>query len=115
MVPEANVTESDRKREDDWFRRNEEKLLAEARVAREKREGERAAREKEDERLRLKQLHHMHCPKCGHAMNETTLEGIRIDQCSFCEGVYFDAGELGQLLMQREGDRKGFLRSVLGL
>jgi uncharacterized protein len=109
------VSETDRKREDDWFRRNEEKLIAAARVAREKREHERAAREKDDERARLKELHYMCCPKCGHGMTETTLEGVVVDQCSFCEGLYFDAGEIGQLLLQREEDRKGFLRRILGL
>jgi hypothetical protein len=109
------VVETDRRREDDWFRRNEEKLLEKARLAREKREIERAAHEKGEERQRLKDLHFMRCPKCGHAMNETTLEEILVDQCGFCEGLYFDAGELGQLLLKRDEDRKGFLRRILGL
>jgi hypothetical protein len=38
---EVCVSESDRRREDDWFLRNEGKLLASARLAREKREQER--------------------------------------------------------------------------
>ena len=109
------MSEADRRREDDWFRRNEEKLLDAARQAREKREHERASREKDEERRRLKDLHFMRCPKCGHEMKETALEGILVDQCTFCEGLYFDAGELGQLLLKRDEDRKGFLRRILGL
>ena len=109
------MTEGDRRREDDWFLRNEEKLLASARLAREKREQERASREREQERRQLKDLHFMRCPKCGHEMRETTLEGVVVDQCSFCEGIYFDAGELGQLFLKREAERRGFLRRVLGI
>jgi uncharacterized protein len=109
------VSEVDRRREDEWFRQNEEKLLESARVAREQREKERAALEVGAERERLKALHFMRCPKCGHAMKETQLDGIAVDQCSFCEGLYFDAGELGQLFLKRESEQKGFLRRVLGL
>jgi hypothetical protein len=109
------VSEVDRRREDEWFRQNEEKLLESAHVAREQREKERAALEEGAERERLKVLHFMRCPKCGHAMKETQLDGIAVDQCSFCEGLYFDAGELGQLFLKRESEQKGFLRRVLGL
>jgi uncharacterized protein len=109
------VSEVDRRREDEWFRQNEEKLLESARVAREQRERERAALEQGAERERLRALHFMRCPKCGHLMKETQLDGIAVDQCSFCEGLYFDAGELGQLFLKRESEQKGFLRRVLGL
>lgn len=109
------MTEGNRRREDEWFLRNEEKLLESARVAREKREKERASREREEERKRLKEQHLMRCPKCGHEMREAELEGINVDQCSFCEGIYLDAGELGQLFLKREEERRGFLRRVLGI
>ena len=58
--------------EDDWFLRNERELLDAARHAREKREKERSEKEKADERQRLKDLHFMKCPKCGHQMAEET-------------------------------------------
>jgi hypothetical protein len=111
----VSVTEWDRKREDDWFRRNEQRLIETARAAREKREQERAGLEREDERRRLRELHFMRCPKCGHEMRESQLDGITVDQCSFCEGLYFDAGELSELFLKREEDRKGLLRTLLGL
>ena len=104
----------DRRREDDWFRENERQLLEQARAAREKRERERAQREKAEERARLKKLHHLRCPKCGHEMKEETREGVTIDRCTFCEGIFFDAGELDQLLLKNSEVRRGFFRHLIG-
>jgi hypothetical protein len=105
--------EEDRKREDDWFRANEKKLIEEAREARARREKERAQKEATGERERLRQLHFMKCPKCGHDMKEEDLQGVKVDRCSFCEGLYFDAGELDQVLLKKEEDRKGFFRRLV--
>ena len=60
------MDERSRKREDDWFLQNEKKLLEDVKKAREKRDAERRAKETEEERAKLKQLHWMKCPKCGH-------------------------------------------------
>ena len=105
--------EQDRKREDEWFLINEKRLLEAARVEREKREKERAAQTAEAERKRLREQHFMRCPKCGHEMKEEALEGVTIDRCSFCEGIYFDAGELDQVLLKHETDRRGFFRKLV--
>jgi hypothetical protein len=105
--------DEDRKREDDWFRANEKKLIEEARLARERREKERAEKEAAGESERLRKLHHMKCPKCGHDMKEEDLQGVKVDRCSFCEGIYFDAGELDQVLLKKEEDRKGFFRRLV--
>jgi hypothetical protein len=109
------VVEQDRGREDDWFRQNEKELLETARKAREKREAERVAREKADETKRLKDLHFMKCPKCGHDMKEEPVEGVSADRCSHCEGIFFDAGELEQILLQKEEQRRGFFRKLVKL
>lgn len=105
--------DEDRRREDEWFRQNEKQLLESARVAREKRERQRAAQEKTVELQRLKALHLMRCPKCGHGMQEEQLDGVKVDRCSHCEGVFFDAGELDQVLLKKEEDRKGFFRKLV--
>ena len=105
--------DEDRRREDEWFRQNEKQLLESARLARQKREQERAAGEKTAELQRLKALHLMRCPKCGHELREENLEGVRVDRCSFCEGIYFDAGELDQVLMKKEEARKGFFKKLV--
>jgi hypothetical protein len=109
------VVESDRKREDDWFRQNEQKLLEGAREARLKRERERAAQETEAERKRLRELHHMKCPKCGHDLKEDLVDAVTVDRCTFCEGIYLDAGELEQLFTRKMDERKGFLRKLIGV
>jgi Zn-finger nucleic acid-binding protein len=49
----------------------------------------------------------MKCPKCGADMREIERQGIKVDQCGSCGGIYFDRGELELLLDARE--QKGFL------
>jgi hypothetical protein len=90
------------------------KLLEVAREARAKREAERKAHETEQERQRLKELHFMKCPKCGHDMVEEQLFGVTIDRCSFCEGLFFDAGELDEVLLKKDEDRKSLFRKLVG-
>ena len=51
-------------------------------------------RQTEEEKKRLKELHYMHCPKCGEKMDEIEIKGIKVDKCFSCGGVYFDDGEL---------------------
>jgi uncharacterized protein len=57
----------------------------------------------EDEKKRLKELHHMHCPKCGMKMQEIQINSVSIDKCFTCGGLYFDAGEL-EKVSGREGN-----------
>jgi hypothetical protein len=109
------VVETERKREDDWFRQNEQKLLDAAREARLKREKERAAQESEAERKRLRELHFMKCPKCGHDLKEEMVDAVTVDRCTHCEGIYLDAGELEQLFTRKMDERKGFLRKLIGV
>jgi acetyl-CoA carboxylase beta subunit len=110
------VDERSRKREDDWFLQNEKKLLEEARKAREKRDAERRAKETAEQRRRLKELHWMKCPKCGHDLKTQALEGIEIDRCTFCEGFFVDAGELELLFLKKGvGQRQSFMRRLLGI
>jgi hypothetical protein len=109
------VAEIDRRTEDEWFRKNERELIEKARVEREKREAERAAKEAAEERKRLKDMHFMKCPKCGHDMKTESLDGVEVDKCTFCEGVYFDAGEFEDLLMKKQEDRRSVVRRILGI
>ena len=107
--------EGRRQKEDEWFLQNEKQLLEAARVAREKRSAERAREEKAEELRRLKELHFMRCPKCGHEMKEQPLEGVVVDRCTFCEGIYLDAGELERLVTRSTEERRGFFRRLVGL
>jgi Zn finger protein HypA/HybF involved in hydrogenase expression len=47
-----------------------------------------------EEKKKLKELHHMRCPKCGMELVTINYKNIEIDKCSDCEGVWLDAGEL---------------------
>jgi hypothetical protein len=57
-------------------------------------EEEKHKRLAEEEKKRLKKLHYMQCPKCGMELIEIDYKGIKIDECSECEGIWLDAGEL---------------------
>lgn len=38
------------------------------------------------------------CPKCGAEMRSYERNGITVDQCSGCRGVFLDRGELERLI-----------------
>ena len=40
----------------------------------------------------------MNCPKCQASMRQYERNGITIDQCSECRGVFLDRGELDRLI-----------------
>ena len=47
----------------------------------------------------------MNCPKCQSAMQPVNFDGIEIDQCSQCQGLWFDALE-DRDLRGRKGSEK---------
>jgi uncharacterized protein len=70
-----------------------------------------AKKDKEAEELkRLKDLHYMHCPKCGLQMHEVKLRGVDVDVCFSCNGVFLDAGELEKL---EKPETRGIMSSIL--
>lgn len=40
----------------------------------------------------------MNCPKCEAAMKSYERNGIQVDQCTGCRGVFLDRGELEHLI-----------------
>jgi len=43
----------------------------------------------------------MNCPKCRiEEMKKEAFEGIEIDRCPVCKGMYFDKGELEQMIIK---------------
>lgn len=109
------VDKEAQRRADQWFHENERKLLEEIRKKREAKIREETARQKERERDELKKLHWMRCPRCGHALVENDLHGVKVDVCSLCEGVFFERGEVEELLQKKAEERKGVFRKLLGL
>lgn len=55
-----------------------------------------------------REAHWMRCPKCGSAMAEQDLSGVKIDKCPKCNGIYLDAGEL-EALVRHEKVGSGLL------
>ncbi|MFN8596812.1 MAG: zf-TFIIB domain-containing protein [Anaerolineae bacterium] len=39
----------------------------------------------------------MNCPKCNAKMHKVTFEGIEVDRCTDCQGIWFDLQEHQQL------------------
>lgn len=46
----------------------------------------------------------LRCPRCYHLLRETWQDGVPVDMCSRCRGVWLDNGELGRI--------KAYLRDV---
>ncbi|MHC4887216.1 MAG: TFIIB-type zinc ribbon-containing protein [Planctomycetota bacterium] len=44
----------------------------------------------------------MECIKCGGETTTVNHQGIELDQCSHCSGIWFDLGELEEVLEQGE-------------
>lgn len=46
------------------------------------------------------------CPKCAGQMRSYERNGITVDQCTECRGIFLDRGELERLI-EAEGTRAG--------
>ena len=94
--------------EEEYFAREEALKLKKLRE-------EAAAKMAEGEKAKLRELHHMHCPKCGMELHEVDFQGVKIDKCFACGGTFFDAGEVEKLLEHHHGSGVlGKLRSIFG-
>ena len=69
--------------EDEYFVKKEKELIEKLK-----------ANQAKDEKQSVKERCHMRCPKCGEALKERSFQKILIDQCTGCNGIWLDAGEL---------------------
>jgi ribosomal protein L37AE/L43A len=83
--------EREKSLEDEYFRRKERELI----------EKLHAQRAEEEQREKEKTLA-VQCPKCEGSLKEVSHEGVSIDRCNKCYGVWLDAGELERLTGQEE-------------
>jgi Zn-finger nucleic acid-binding protein len=63
-----------------------------------------------EEQRRLKQLHWMHCPKCGMEMQEIHFRNIDVDACFACRGIFLDEGEIDVIAAPQQ---KGIMSAIL--
>ena len=78
-------------REEEYFARKE--FERRAAIEEEKRKKMQA-----EEKIRLKDLHYMRCPKDGMPLVEIDYKGIKVDECTHCKGVWLDNKELDAIL-----------------
>ena len=81
------MSEKPSKNEDEYFARRDAELLRQQRAS-----AQQAAAQAE------RKSHDMKCPKCGYDLITGDWDGIQIDQCTHCHGIWFDAGEAESLL-----------------
>lgn len=55
------------------------------------------------EKRRLKELHWMHCPKCGQKLAVEKYGRVEIDVCAHCKGLWLDANELDEIMAEHHG------------
>lgn len=77
--------------EDEYFVKRERELLEKMRAKQEAETAKTAATASS-----------MKCPKCGEPLKERSFQKVVIDQCTGCNGIWLDAGELEQVA-EKEG------------
>jgi uncharacterized protein len=65
-----------------------------------------------DELERLRELHHMHCPKCGMEMHTVRFRTLDVEVCFACGGVFLDKDEIDVIAHPQQ---KGIMAAILNL
>jgi hypothetical protein len=83
---------------------SEEEYIARIEYQRRKKvEQEKQQQMAEQEKRQRKELHFMHCPKCGMKLIEVDYKSLKVDRCSACDGIWLDAGELEAAVKLEKG------------
>jgi hypothetical protein len=72
--------------EDEYFVKKERELLAKLK-----------AKQDTEAKAAAETVAHMRCPKCGEPLKARSFQKIEIDQCTGCNGIWLDAGEMEQV------------------
>ena len=72
--------------EDEYFVKKERELLAKLKT-----------KQEAESKAAAKNAAHMTCPKCGEPLKARSFQKIEIDQCTGCNGIWLDAGEMEQV------------------
>jgi ribosomal protein L31 len=94
----SEVTLEDRGKslENEYFRQQEQELIAKMKAKLDAEKSEASA---------------LNCPKCDGNLVESDFQGIKIDVCNKCHGVWLDAGELAQVTQK---DADGWFSKLFG-
>lgn len=72
--------------EDEYFVKKERELLAKLK-----------AKQDTETKAAAENVAHMRCPKCGEPLKARSFQKIEIDQCTGCNGIWLDPGEIEQV------------------
>jgi uncharacterized protein len=64
----------------------------------------------EEQQKALREMHYMHCPKCGMQMQEIRYGNLDVDACFSCGGVFLDKGEMDIIAHPKQ---KGIMAAIL--
>lgn len=64
-----------------------------------------------EDAVRKRDLHWMKCPKCGNDLVEIEANGVYLDRCTSCKGIFLDSSEEWELPLDL--DRKESFISTL--
>jgi hypothetical protein len=95
-------TDKPSKNEDEYFARAEAERL---KLMREQEAASRVARERHS--------HFMKCPKCGATLQTEALQGIQVDRCPECHGIWLDHDEIATLMKHQDHGTLGRVMSDL--
>ena len=70
-------------KEDEYFVKKDRELVGKLKV-----------KQEEEANAAMQKASYMRCPKCGQPLKERSFQKIEIDQCTGCNGIWLDAGEL---------------------
>jgi len=78
--------------EDEYFLKKEREQLAKLK-----------AKQETESTADAQKACYMKCPKCGGPLKERSFQKIAIDQCTSCQGIWLDAGEMEQVAEKESG------------
>ena len=81
--------------EDEFFLREEAEKLKQLAQANNK-------KLEQQEKERLKELHHKRCPGCGMELSTLQYRGIKIEKCVECKGVFMEDADFLLLAGEEE-------------
>jgi predicted RNase H-like nuclease (RuvC/YqgF family) len=59
----------------------------------------------------------LRCPRCGGKMTAQLVDGVRADRCDACHGIFFDNGELENVIKKHDAAKaegKGWFSGIFG-
>jgi ribosomal protein L37AE/L43A len=111
-MPQHQLAESEEKMStDEKPSRNEHEYFAkrDAELIRERRD-----RLDEERRIQERSSHYNKCPRCGDDLSEHDHNGVKIDQCDSCGGIWLDKGEL-EIVEELDRHAPGFMHNLIRL